>query len=269
MGLTIYNGPSKFDGTPIIGVVTHASSNSKLTDRLHAEVLQLWVLPRDAYPADAMRSGADASVCGTCPLRPWRDGQKVSRTCYVNPMPIGTVWKNASQEVFSAREAVHGSRARLLRLGAWGDPAALPYDLVSELAWEARAAGITRRTGYTHAWRNCDARFRHLVMASCEGTLQALQAQLMGWRTFTVQPRGTAPVTGISCPASDEAGKRTTCEKCGLCDGSTAAGDNRKSIEIWPHGPPNMTRGIVQTVNDIIARDEALARANLEGVKNV
>ena len=37
----------------------------------------------------------------------------------------------------------------------------------------------------------------------------------------------------ISCPASDEAGKRTTCERCGLCAGASRAA---KDITIIAHG---------------------------------
>jgi hypothetical protein len=47
----------------------------------------------------------------------------------------------------------------------------------------------------------------------------------------------------IACPASDEAGKRTTCEKCKLCNGADTRNskgyqlyDNRKSISIIVHG---------------------------------
>lgn len=261
MGKVIYDGPSKFTGAPIIGVLTMGSANRKLTNRLHAEVVQLWVMPRDEHPLDAMKSGGDAAVCGDCPLRPWRDGEKVARACYVTPMPLNSVWKNIEPGTFTPTQALRGSRANLLRLGAWGDPAALPFDVVNELCEAAQAAGIRRRTGYTHSWPRADIRFRQLIMASCEGTLQALHAQMMGWRTFTVQPRDTPPTSGISCPASDEAGGKTTCERCGLCDGSRGAHDNRANIEIMVHGSPPVLPRMDETIRNLITRHESRARA--------
>jgi hypothetical protein len=40
----------------------------------------------------------------------------------------------------------------------------------------------------------------------------------------------------ITCPASDEAGKRTDCNSCGLCNGVAREHDARKSIAINVHG---------------------------------
>lgn len=244
MSHTIYQGPSMIDGDPIRGVVTTTSVNSKLTARLHAEVLQLWILPDLVHPTLAIQSGEDRSVCGSCPLRAYRDGEKVKRLCYVSPQPITSVWRHShGQAVISPREAVRGSRADLLRLGAYGDPAALPFDLVDELCREALAAGVRRRAGYTHQAGHCDARWRRLVMASAEGAQRALELQLLGWRTFTVVPTDEGPgPDAITCPASDERGHKTTCEKCGLCDGARPGGDNRKNISIGVHGERKHTR---------------------------
>lgn len=238
MSHIIWEGPSQINGAPIIGVVTDMSANSKLTDRLKAELLQLWILPGDMHPKDVIATGADESVCGSCPLRSFRDGQKVERLCYVSPKPISSVYRGlAKARRVSPEEAVAGSRARLLRLGAWGDPTALPYDVVRRLSDAALAAGIKRRAGYTHRYAVADQRWRELIMASCEGTLQAMHAQLMGWRTFTIVPPDTAPGgEHITCPASEEGGHKATCEKCGLCDGARPGGDLRSSIQIAVHG---------------------------------
>jgi hypothetical protein len=40
----------------------------------------------------------------------------------------------------------------------------------------------------------------------------------------------------FSCPASDEMGKRTQCERCKLCSGSAGPNDPRKDIAILVHG---------------------------------
>lgn len=266
MSAIIYDGPSAFDGQPIMGAITLGSSNSKLTDRPNAEVVQLWILPRDLHPSEAMSSGADASVCGDCPLRPWRDGLKVKRACYVMPMPISSVWRNTDRSrVVTPTEALRGSRARLLRLGAWGDPAALPYDVVSELAGAARKAGIRQRTGYTHTWRITDQRFKHLIMASCEGTLEATEAQRLGWRTFTVTPRPERPAVGaIICPASNEVGRKSTCEKCGLCDGAHAEDERRHNIQIASHASPAAMMWLPGVIQDLITRNAERRQTTLQ-----
>lgn len=56
-----------------------------------------------------------------------------------------------------------------------------------------------------------------------------------GHRTFRVIPDKSAIVKGaeILCPASKEAGYRTTCNSCGLCGGNTV---KAKSIAIVAHG---------------------------------
>lgn len=246
MSQTIYIGPSAINNDPIRAVITIPCVNSKLTDRLDAEVVQLWILHHEVSPVTAMSTGQDEAICGTCPLRSWRDGVKVPRLCYVNPLTAQSVWRHShANEVVTPKQVVKRSRANLLRLGAYGDPAALPYDLVLDLCEQAQAAGIKRRTGYTHMWRTADQRFRHLIMASCEGTQESLQAQAMGWRTFAVKLPGSTPdPRAIVCPASDEAGAKTVCERCGLCDGvkvptsnqTPFACDSRRSITINVHG---------------------------------
>lgn len=238
MSYTIYVGPSRINGDIIRGVVTTHTVNTKLTDRLNAEVLQLWVLTHETHPVIALREGQDEAVCGSCPLRAWRREEKVPRLCYVNPNPIGSVWRSSNANpIIPARKAVAGSTARLLRLGAYGDPAALPFEVVNDLVREAQAAGVRRFTGYTHQWRTCDQRFRSLLMASCEGAQESLRAQLWGWRTFSTRRPGELPSPDeIVCPAADEAGNKTTCEKCGLCDGARPGGDLRKNIIIAVHG---------------------------------
>jgi hypothetical protein len=72
-------------------------------------------------------------------------------------------------------------------------------------------------------------------MASVDSEAEATEAHAMGWRTFRVSDPVTwrkMPGEGL-CPASYEAGKRTTCVDCGLCSGT--AGKGRASIVIPDH----------------------------------
>ena len=92
-------------------------------------------------------------------------------------------------------------------------------------------------TGYTHQWRLPMASdFARLTMASVHSLEERTQAKAQGFRTFRII--GDVRDLGkgeILCPASKEAGARTTCAACGLCDGSTGENDKRKDIAIVAH----------------------------------
>ena len=120
--------------------------------------------------------------------------------------------------------------------GGWaddGDPAAVPIRV-----WHAILEGARHWTGYTHQWRRFPS-FKTLCMASCDTPADRVEAATAGWRTFRTLSEGEDLAEGeISCPASAESGKLTTCDKCGLCDGTrycrhTAA---VRSIAIQIHG---------------------------------
>lgn len=223
-GLIVYDGPSKLTGEPIVAIVTglnRKSSNPKTRD-----MLQLWILPRDVSPVEAHYGGNDRLICGDCPIK---------RGCYVE-------WKNVPQKVWHAFQAGryrhydksadrHLFSGRKIRLGACGDPAAVPYRLCKHLV-----SLCVGHTGYTHQWRKRRFwRFSRLVMASCESWPDACKASLQGWRTFRVAPKGGRPFKPheVSCPASEEMGHRTTCERCTLCAGTTS---NGRSVVIVAHG---------------------------------
>jgi hypothetical protein len=200
-GFVVYDGPSMIDGSPILGIVTINSENVKT-----GNMAQFWILVRDTKPTEALKSGADFAVCGACPVRP---------LCYVN---VGqgprAVWQAFQDGNYP--EGLPPALPKKLRLGAYGDPAAIPFEIVRALV-----AQFTGWTGYTHQWRTCDQRFRDLCMASTESSEGYFLADAMGWRTSRVGPIGsTATLQGeIVCPATPEGGSRTTCENCLLCSG--------------------------------------------------
>jgi hypothetical protein len=72
-------------------------------------------------------------------------------------------------------------------------------------------------------------------MTSADNSKQAQDAWDKGERTFRVISSLDKLIRGkeILCPASEEAGKRTTCESCKLCGGSSVKG---KSVAIVAHG---------------------------------
>jgi len=144
------------------------------------------------------------------------------------------IWKtfhaNSYPTMRPADVAVHlASRGMSIRLGAYGDPAALPLDVLADITH-----GVPH-TGYTHSWRG-HAELSPWLMASVDSTIELNDARAQGWRTFRVRtPDAVLETNEIACPASVEAGKRTSCDHCGLCDGARPD-DLRRSIAIMAHG---------------------------------
>ena len=220
----IYEGPSAIDGSPIVVIATLGSKNSKTGD-----MLQTWIMRADMRANDAAQTGEDYSVCGNCPHRGIvLNGKNVKRTCYVRtwqaPRSISEKYLRGGYPVIDASEIGKG---RAVRLGSYGDPAAVPVHV-----WQALVSESTSHTGYTHQWREAFASsLQGLCMASADSEAEAQQARALGWRTFRVSERALVnPVKGdeITCPASKEAGQKTTCASCGLCAGSMA--DKRRTI---------------------------------------
>jgi hypothetical protein len=101
--------------------------------------------------------------------------------------------------------------------------------------WDAVTKRAKSFTGYTHQWRTCHDGFAAFCMASVDSVYEASEAQLAGYRTFRVrQVGGDVLRNEIICPASVEAGKRTTCENCILCAGNKTR--SVKNIVIIAHG---------------------------------
>lgn len=245
LGIILYEGPSMIDGEPIVVIATgfrRTSENPKT-----GNMIQTWVLRQDVNPYAAIHSGADASVCGDCPLRGFlaeSDGEFAAvnrqRACYVNvhqaPNAVWRAYQRGRYVRFDKREHLESFRDRMFRIGSYGDPCAAPYSVWSCVAKVARG-----RTGYSHQWREGRFwRFRQLVMASVETLDQAHQAWARGWRTFRTAPEGEQPGSGeFSCPASAEQGKRLTCDRCGSCNGANGNA-RRTSVVIWAHGGPSV-----------------------------
>lgn len=228
----IYRGPSQLPGqsaAEIVGVVTglDGSSHNPKT----GPMAQLWIIRADVDPVSALKSGKSRAICGDCGLQ--------DNGCYVavKNAPLA-VYRRLKRRGYRrgtcARvNAVLQARGLRLRLGAYGDPAALPASVLQQLT-----AGV-RWTGYTHAWRGLQdpAAYQQLLMASCDSPADRALAVIRGWRTFRTRAVDQLINEGeITCPASDEAGHRTTCEQCCLCDGKHGLQDARRSIVIAVHG---------------------------------
>jgi hypothetical protein len=234
-GHIIYRGPSLLDGAPIVVVALVSSCNSKT-----GNMVQTYIMRDDMDPVTASRVGADVSICGNCPMRgeahDGETGQAKGRTCYVllrwGPT---SVWKMLAKDgypVAQGHKAIAAIGAgRMVRIGTYGDGAAVPSYI-----WDSLCSAAQGWTAYTHqsGWAGAAA-YPSRFMVSVENKADAGTAWEAGARTFRVIADVADVVKGkeILCPASEEAGKRTTCAACGLCAGTSI---KAKSIAIVAHG---------------------------------
>jgi hypothetical protein len=233
----LWQGASLIDGAPIVVIATgleRKSANAKT-----GGMVQTYILRAEMEPTAAIKAGADVSICGACPHR--GDGTGKGRTCYVNvgqgPLGVWRAWKRGAYPHVGADgsdgicDIYDAGKGRVVRLGTYGDPAAVPFGV-----WNTLTAGCVAHTGYTHQWRKCDPALRSLVMASADGVQDAADAHAAGWRTFRVAMPCDAPKLDgeARCPASAEMGKRLTCEQCRACNGNATG--RRGSIVIQAHG---------------------------------
>lgn len=233
-GLVLFEGPSLLDGAPIVVIATGLASGS--TNRKTGDMVQTYILRADVSPIDALKTGADVSICGNCPARgtPKPGGRLEGRVCYVNvgqgPLSVWRAYKRGVYPAAAAANVTAAGSKRVVRLGTYGDPAAAPVTIWQELISEAVA-----HTGYTHQWRTAP-QLRSLCMASADSVADATEAQALGWRTFRVRMPTDAKrqAAEVVCPASAEAGKALTCTQCRACGG--AAKGRRGSIVINAHG---------------------------------
>ena len=220
-----YRGPSLIDGEPIVGVAIYSDRNGKT-----GRVLQTYIIRADMNPLEASKTGADVSICGTCPLRGTPTGdparkQAAGRRCYVNlgQGPL-SVYRALERGRYPDVDPAAIGAGRMVRVGTYGDPAAIPGEV-----WDAMLSQATTWTAYTHQkpWRP------DIAMQSAD-TLDEAQAHWRaGRRTFRVLT-GLAdldPANEALCPASKEAGRRVQCAACKLCKGSARG----KSIAIVEH----------------------------------
>ena len=222
-GAVLYHGQSVLDGELIVAIATEGSENRKT-----GPMVQVWILRADRAPIAAAKSGADTSVCGFCPLRPKVPGTLQERPCYVNlghgPEGIWKAWQRGAYPNVPLAQLASWAKGKTLRLGAYGDPAAVPFRVWSHAL--SLAAGWT---GYTHQYSHArfDPRLGSIVMASVQGEERVPR----GMRGFRVRAKGTPLQAGeVECPNTTRGVK---CIDCQLCQGTSKGG---KSISIEAHG---------------------------------
>lgn len=236
-GVVLYRGPSEIDGAPIVMIATGLQSNSR--NAKTGNIVQTWIMCDDVAPMVAVNTGDDASICGACPHRgKIVDGKNVGRSCYVTlfqaPRNIWQTYKDGKYPVAKYRTMPDILAGRRVRLGAYGDPAAVPVAV-----WDHLLQHVDGVTGYTHQWRTCDVAISKWCMASADTVADLEYARNIGYRVFRVRG-ATDPLQAneIVCPASNEyeaTGKtKTNCAACMLCGGNSKRAG--KDVAIIAHG---------------------------------
>jgi hypothetical protein len=228
----IYDGPSLLDDAPIIVIATLTGSNSKT-----GKVIQTYIIRKDMSPLAANKSGADFSICGNCPMRgiankERKRKQAKKRRCYVvlgqGPLLVYKAFRRGAYPIAAGHKATAElGRGRPVRLGTYGDPAAVP-----SYVWDSLLSGAIKHMGYSHQSGIAGAAFNpKYMMVSADNADQAMAAWFAGFRTFRVLRQGETPIAGqeIDCPSS----RGVHCADCGLCAGTSIVA---KSITIPAHG---------------------------------
>lgn len=222
-------------GQEVVVQVQYGSTNAKTGDGV-----QIWILPYEWILIGKSAMDNDEASCLDCP-----HSKRGTRKCYVRKgnaemglkskvNSLHTAFVNGRLNVLPIDELASNEIANIqgkyVRLGAYGEPV-----LIGEANMIAITQAASSFTGYTHQWRNPAYQWASkYLMASVENEPLMNVAHRMGWRTFRVMDKSQSPIKGteISCPASKEAGSVTTCNKCGLCKGTSSKG---KSISIILH----------------------------------
>ena len=223
-GRILFEGVSPLTGQKIVCILTGlktSTSNEKTGD-----MVQSWILLQDHKPNESHKNGLNRGVCGDCPHAGYNNN-----SCYVKwfqaPLQVWKSYKNNRYDYFKKSD-LNLIKGRSLRLGSAGDPTVIPLSILKPLLDICK-----NHTGYTHQWRsNFAQEYKGIVQASCDSFNDYLLASGLGFKCFYVKHKDTKvdKKLFVNCGASIEAGKKTECSKCALCDGSS------RDIVINAHG---------------------------------
>ena len=228
----IYRGPSLIDGQPIVVIANYSNRNRKT-----GAMVQTYILRSDMDPRDANKSGSDFSICGNCPHKgtPTDDPERKlakDRACYVvigqGPLITYNAYiKGIYPEAFGHDNIAAIGRGRMVRLGTYGDPAAVPSYI-----WDSLLSESIGHTAYSHqsGIESADVR-KDMFMISADTEAQARAAWDKGARTFRIVKDYSEAIKGHEIPCPNDT-KGIQCQECGLCKGASMA----KSIVISAHG---------------------------------
>lgn len=220
----VYKGSSKLSPSKnIVAIITGNSSNVKTGD-----MFQLWILADEEnklVPTEIKKQGLDNSICGVCPIK---------KECYVNvgqaPQNIYKSYlkgryKDLTSDLQALKDMLAGNK---MRFGAYGDLAALPYDLNKFMCENVKLS-----TAYTHQrkHKNYDIRLSEFAQISVESKQEAYYIHKNGlgntFRIVSSYDESELLDHEIICPSDTP--KKIQCTDCGLCNG-------KNSVVIKSHG---------------------------------
>lgn len=254
-GAVLYEGPSRINGEPIAAVMVYGSDNKKTGD-----IPQVWLFQPGVHPYQARVDGSDVAVCGGCILAK-------NRGCYVQWTTLKPVTESYGKgnygDIDHARWWFRRNSPNAVRIGAYGDPVAVPLEV-----WERLAELPPRPTiiGYTQMWRSPLAKgYQKFCMASTKSPQEYADAKRLGWRSYRVAlPQDTTLAQGQQwCPEvlSDE----DTCKGCRMCSGGVDGPD----IMVELHGAGATMKRATESLRKLRLAGQkkggANANANHEG----
>jgi hypothetical protein len=227
-GVILWRGVSLLDGkTPIVCIAV--GTRTKSSNRKTGAMVQTYILRADMFPMEAVSTCADGGICGGCIHRKQPNGR---RTCYVNigqgPTVVYKTFLAGGYPEVTPEVAAELVAGKFVRLGTYGDPAAVPVAV-----WQNLVSTAGGYTGYTHQWRSVKfSALGKLCQASCETAADVAKAHARGFSgTFRVLPvLSDVPAAALHCPASAERGKAVQCVECRACNGT-------QDVVIHAHGP--------------------------------
>ena len=176
---------------------------------------------------------ADQAVCFDCPFSQNRGCYTAKYQQYAGFLSslrsIGKAYKWDAIPEFSEdikSDLLAMSSGNYSRFGTYGEPSLIPLSLVAEIC-----KGAKSWTGYTHQYMR-KPEYAPFLMASLHSDKQLPYAEKLGFRAF-VASKVKLGKPLVNCPASAEAGYKSTCSACGLCSGT--AGKGKKDIWILQH----------------------------------
>ncbi len=218
----VWRGPSIFTGNPVQVLLSCLNPSSPSRNWKTGPMIQATILPVGVNPTRGFGTLAERDTCGACRLT----GAGAARVCYAAMHAWLTGRSAEGAPVVDLAEAVRLLGNRPLRIGAYGDPAAVPTEV-----WRGLVDGASHWTGFTHAWRTCDQALAQWVMASVDGPAEQREAAALGWRTFRIRhPGGELALGEVPC-ANESSGVQ--CIKCALCKGNASGAAN---VVITVHG---------------------------------
>lgn len=227
-GYVIYRGPSMITGDPIVAIALTKTTNAKTGNMVQTYIL----VDNGQTPIVNANTLQDVAVCGGCKHRHGTGGG-----CYVNllrgPLPVWRAFM-AGRYPHSLAGAMKAAQGRMVRLGSYGDPAAVPAHV-----WKSLLRFAAGHTGYTHQWATMPTDviepIMEVCMASVDNMWEYRTAKATGYRTFRIRSaEELVNPREIICPASAEAGRRRECITCRACTGGVDSG--KADVTIIAHG---------------------------------